>query len=93
MEIQTRADSEDEIFAQSIFSPKMQSDGFLVFLPAGKLATTLFVHESDNAALLSDDLFRFVRIVSLSNEEADNGVAQATENVVGRVNDEGRGEL
>ena len=49
MEIQTRADSEDEIFAQSIFSPKMQ--------------------------------------MSQSNE-ADNGVAQATENVLGCVNDE-----
>jgi hypothetical protein len=83
VEIQTRADSEDEIFAQSIFSPKMQSDGFLVFLPAGKLATSL----PDNSALLSDELFRFVRTVSQSNE-ADNGLAQATENVVGCVNDE-----
>ena len=62
------------------------------FPPAVSLATTLIVHEPNNAALLSYEIFRFTcRPASLS-KQADQGVAHATENVVGSINDEGSTE-
>ena len=51
------------------------------------LATTVVEHETNDAAFLSNETFRFVRPVSQS-KDVDHGVAQATENVVGCVNDE-----
>ena len=88
-----------------MFSSKMQSDDncapsmelpvtLLVFPfpPAVSLATTLIVHEPNNAALLSNEIFRFARRPASLSKQADQGVAHATENVVGSINDEGSTE-
>ena len=73
----TSARFEDKSFTRSSFFSKMPS----------VVATTVIEHEPNDAAFVSNETFRFVRPVSQS-KEADHGAAQATENMVGCVNDE-----
>ena len=50
------------------------------------------MHEPNNAALLSNEIFRFARRPASLSKQADHGVAHAAENVVGCINDEGSTE-
>ena len=71
----------------------------LVFISTVLLATSDNVHETNDAAFLTNETFRFVRPLSQS-KEVDHVLAVvefsspgfSTENVVGSVNDEVRSE-
>ena len=73
----TSARFEDKSFAWSCFFSKMQS----------VVATAAIEHEPNDADFVSNETFRLVRPASQS-KKADHGAAQATENMVGCVNDE-----